>query len=105
MTEPERTKNFIYTDPRSFDGDPYQVAERAVQQAQALVTLAAQAVTDAEIMARNAELERDIDAVWDESPQDKRYGDIMDDLERSHTTLGRLAQAAAFNPKARLPRE
>lgn len=102
---PERTKSFIVVDPRSMDGDPYQVAERAAQQAQALVSLAIQATQDAEVMARNAEQERDIDVNWEEHPQNIQYENTLLELERAVVRLGRLAQAAGFNPKARLPRE
>jgi hypothetical protein len=104
---------FTYLDPRSFDGTPYQVAERACNQAAALVSLAIQAAEDANVMARNAELSRGmaLDAEadtrqaaldWEESPQGSMLAATTTELERCARILGAVGQAAAYDPKAKL---
>jgi hypothetical protein len=100
---------FTVTDPRYFDGDPYQVAERALEQCAAVAAILRRCVEQAEIMARNAELERaeDMDAAareWPESLQGKRLAEIKATSERFERQLALLARAASFNPKARLPK-
>lgn len=107
------TTTFTITDPREFDGDPFQVAERAIQQAQALAALAEKSLDAAEIMARNAELERSllldkeaslmpVAAGWPESPQGRMIDSAREALQTSQRKLKVVAKAAAFNPKARI---
>jgi hypothetical protein len=87
-----------------------QVAERAVEQAQALAKLTLKAVKDAEVMARNAELERSFMLRelhlpdWDTSPQAKRYRELISAMEIVQDALKPLQAAAGFNPKDKLPR-
>lgn len=104
MTYPP--KHFVVTDPRCFEGDPFEVAERAAEQAEALTRLAMQAADDANIMARNAELERQIirdeelDAAgWEDSPQGVRWKHITATLGELSKTMISLRRAAGFNPR------
>lgn len=112
MTQITKT-TFTITDPREFDGDAFQVAERAIQQAQALSALAEKALDAAEIMARNAELERallldkeaslmPVAAGWSESPQGRMIGQSREALVLAQNKLKVVAKAASYNPKARL---
>lgn len=102
----EHTQTFTVVDPRTFDGDPYEVAERACQQAEATVRLAAKAAEWANIMARNAELSRQdeagsgIDAeAWEDSVHGRKLANVHHELKQIEQELGRLATAAGFNPK------
>jgi GrpB-like predicted nucleotidyltransferase (UPF0157 family) len=109
-----KTQTITISDPREFDGDPYQVAERALGQAQALALLLEQAVEAAEIMSRNAELERTlatgdkdtdlspIAKAWPQSPQGRTFHRVHTALPSIQVALGSLKRAAAFNPKSRI---
>jgi hypothetical protein len=100
---------FVITDPRTYDGNPYEVAERAVRQAEALAGILVETIELAALMARNAEMERDLvmtgecDAPgWPDSAQGRRYtalGTVVGEVEKA---LGGLAKAAAFDPKAKI---
>jgi len=103
------TQSFTVADPRTFDGDPYEVAERAVRQAEAVSRVLLQVLHGARIMARNAQLERELhetgecDAVaYDESAQGRAFAAIKADIEESQRRLGVLAKAAGYNPKTPL---
>jgi hypothetical protein len=105
------TQHIAITDPREFEGDPYQVAERAIQQTRALTKLVRENVEAVNLMARNAELERQLAfgvegqelraaaAAWPESPQGRKIAALLDALEQTESTLAPLEKAAAFNPK------
>lgn len=104
---PHQPTTFVVTDPREFDGNPYEVAERAVQQAEALLDLTIRAVEDAETMARNADLEQQMDlggepdaAAWTHGPAGHKWQTILDGLALSAKTLSVLRQYAAWNPKS-----
>lgn len=95
-----------YTDPRYLEGDPFEVASKAVAQAIGAVELAKRALDDAQVMARNAELERQLYATnacdasgWDESPQGKQYAKQDAALANVQKSLHLLRKAAAFNPR------
>lgn len=95
-------QSFVVTDPRTFDGDTFEVAERAVRQAHALAGVLRKAVEDAEIMARNAEMDRqpEPDAkAWPASPQGRQFANVKAAMEREEKRLALLVQAAGFNPK------
>lgn len=105
----DSTQQFAVADPRTFDGDPFEVAERAVRQAAAVASVLSAAVEGAYIMARNAELERqliasgDCDAVaWEESAQNKRWASVNEDVATIQKNLTVLVRAAGFNPRAPL---
>lgn len=108
---PHQPTTFVVTDPREFDGDPYEVAERATLQAEALLNLTIQAVEDAEVMARNADLEQQMDlggqpdaSLWADSAAGKRWKAVSERLTGVVPDLGVLRRFAAFNPK-RPPKE
>lgn len=104
MSETQQTTT--YTDPRFFDGDPFEVAFKAVRQAEEAVELSQRALDAAEVMARNAELERQLyvsdecDAsTWPTSAQGRQYAIIRERVEKNRRILALLRQAAAFNPR------
>jgi hypothetical protein len=106
MSTTANTKQFFIADPRSFDGDPFEVAERAAAQALALVKLAEEATEGAQVMARNAAMERDLIARstpdpdgYDAGPEGRQWVDIRGDLAAMATRLAILTRAAGFNPK------
>jgi hypothetical protein len=101
---------FTVQDPRQFDGDPYQVAERAIQQLRAVLDQADKLLPATVLMVRNADLERtlalgnslgDVAAEWPESPQGRKLAQVEADLAGIRTSLELLQRAAAYNPKAR----
>lgn len=100
------TKTFTIADPRTFDGDPFEVAERAALQAAGLARLLAQMVEGASLMARNAELERQLQASgecdpseWEDHIQRKRMRAIQEAAEDAERTLNVLSRAAGYNPR------
>lgn len=107
------TRTITITDPREFDGDPYQVASRAVAQIKGLTLLLAENLDAVDKMARNAELERllsggieaaelrEIAAAWPESPQGRKLSTAAERLNDIVTDLTSLEKAVAYNPKSR----
>jgi len=105
----DTVQTFTLVDPRSLDGDPFDVAERAVRQAEALTRLLAQSINGARLMARNAQLERELlqtgecDApAYDLSAEGRSFDALSDTVKEIERKLGVLARAAGFNPKAPL---
>lgn len=110
------TRTITVTDPREFEGDPYQVAQRAIQQAAALAALLHENLYAVDLMARNAELERHLSAsvdaaslratanAWPESPQGRRIAQIRADILAAEERLRGMEKAAAYNPTARSSR-
>lgn len=103
------SKTFVITDPRAFDGDPFECAERSVRQAEAVARLLVECLDGARLMARNAQMERDLlqtgecDApAYDDSAEGRRFDSIREAVEECERKLKPLAVAAAFNPKARI---
>lgn len=106
------TCHITITDPRQFDGDPYQVAERSVKQLSAMVRLVITTADATGLMVRNSELERclasgmDAEALravangWSESPQGRILSDLAKALENAEARLRTLERAASYNPKA-----
>lgn len=95
-------KQFAVADPRTFDGNPFEVADRAVAQTEAVVALAAETAIDARVMARNAELERqdDPNAVgWDEGAEGRRWATVLQLLDSAQSNLVILRRVASYNPK------
>jgi hypothetical protein len=97
-------------DPRLYDGDCYQVAERAIQQLRGVIAEAEKLMGPTVLMIRNADLERtlalgnslgDVAAEWPESPQGRKLTKIEEDLAGIRTSLELLQRAASYNPKAR----
>lgn len=103
---PHEPKNFVVTDPRTFDGDVFSVADRAVAQLAGLVKVSAEAAHDGELMALNAAMERDCqadqepDAIgWPESPQGRRWAALHTSLEEISKQVNFLRLAAAYDPR------
>lgn len=99
-------KTFTIADPRTFDGDPFEVAERACQQSAAVAGILADSLDGTRIMVRNAELERQLltdgecDAVgFDDSPQGRRLNALLEQAKAAQKALETLAKAASYNPK------
>lgn len=106
------TQTITIEDARTFEGDAYQVAERAIQQTRALGALFLENLESVDLMARNAELERQLAlgasgedlragaATWPESPQGRRLKALSEALSEALEALPSLEKAVAFNPKA-----
>lgn len=101
-----KIKQFSIADARTFDGDPFDVADRAVRQAAAVAVILVEALDGAKLMARNAEMERQLQATgecsaeaWQEGPQGRRFATIQQNAEDAVKALTVLAQAAGYNPK------
>lgn len=89
---------------------------RAIQQTRALVALVRENIEAVDLMARNAELERqlafgiegqelrDRAADWPESPQGRKLVRVAECLAESDKTLETLERAAAYDPKSRAAR-
>lgn len=104
MTPMQRT--YTYTDPRYIDGDPFEVARAAVEQAGKLTGLAAKAVEDANVMARNAEMERrlyrdeDPNAEgWPDTAHGRQFAWTHEELAKASRRLRVLRDAVSFNPR------
>lgn len=106
MTHNART--ITIADPRTFDGDPYDVGGRGVAQVKGLIDEALRSLPAARLMARNAELTRRLDRdeppearQWDSTVEGRRWYDVEKQLEDLSKQLGLLQRAAAFDPKAK----
>ena len=104
------TLSFTVQDPREFDGDPYQVAERAIQQLRGVLLQAETLIDATTLMVRNADLERtlslgndlgDVAKDWPQSPQGRTLAEVHETLESIQKKLKLLQAAAAWNPKER----
>ncbi len=105
-------RTFTVADPRTFEGDPYEVAERACRQAAAVATVLEQLLDPTEKMARNAEMERAFAAheepkgsEWPNTAQGKRFAALAEEVATVRKSLGILATASGYNPKAPLPKD
>lgn len=99
-------QTFTIADPRTFDGNPFEVAERAVGQLAAIVALLRQELPAAELMSRNAEMTRRMDAGgepegdrWVEEVQGRQWKALDDDLERIQKRLRAMKMASGYDPK------
>lgn len=91
-------------DPRYFDGNPYEVAGRAVAQAAGIALVLQKALDDARLFARNAELERHEDPdpkVFEEGPHGRLHTQLEDMAADIAAKLGILQKAAEFDPEKR----
>jgi hypothetical protein len=94
------------TDPREFDGNPYEVADRAIAQVEEAVRQLAQPLYVARLMARNADMERNIalrkppaGSAYNDGPQGKAFDRIEDRLASAYKSLGALRAAASYDPR------
>lgn len=103
---PNAPRHFTIVDPRSLDGDSFEVADRAVGQLVGLVNMTREALDAAKLMARNAELERQCQRdetltpeAWPDTAEGRRWAKVDADLEQTEKDLRVLRQVAAFNPR------
>lgn len=95
-----------FTDPRDFDGDPYDVATRAVAQCSGILALYEQALDAAMLMARNAEMERNLaqrkppaGSEYLSGPQGRQFIKLQEQLDASRKSLRVLEAAVSYDPK------
>lgn len=99
-------KTVTVVDPRSHDGTPYGVAERAVSQIEALTAILAELLPATELMARNAEMTRRLDLGfapagddWAETPQGRQWTAIRHEVDVLQRRLRVLKGASAYDPR------
>ncbi len=104
MTNP--TQQFTVADPTTFDGDPFEVAERALRQASAVAGILEGMLSGARSMARNAEMERQLlatgecdAAAFEDSAQARKFDQVTNDAAAIKARLSALAMAAGYNPR------
>lgn len=102
-----KTESFVLADPRDFDGDPYEVAERAVAQLEGVLRVFEATVPATILMVRNAELERQIATgtdpsvpAYDESTQGRKWAALREQIDGLRKELALLRRVAAYNPRA-----
>ena len=106
------TRTITYHDPsRCFDGTPYEAAGAAAEQAGNVITLAQLAVSDTNIQARNAWMQRNLDnglpangEGWDDDPQAKALEAALESLTQAARKMKVIRAAASYDPKAPVPR-
>lgn len=103
---PKEPKTFTVADPATFDGDPFEVADRALKQAGAVAVVLRDALAGSRNMMRSAEMERQIYAdgkadaeAFDESAQARILAGLMESAEQIDRGCKLLAKAASFNPR------
>lgn len=99
-------QKFVVTDPRTFDGNAYEVGARGIAQLRALHRLVELSLGPAELMARNAYMERQMalgqepDAAgWPDSPQGRIFTRLRRQTTDAIQALTSLERAVAFDPK------
>jgi hypothetical protein len=104
MTHEPQT--FTVVDPRTFDGNPYEVAARAVQQAESVAHILAVCLETATIMGRNAEMSRQEHATgdpqaaaWEDSAYGRKFARAHADCKKIERELELLRQAVGYDPK------
>lgn len=97
---------FTITDPRTFEGNPYEVAERAAKQVEAMIGLTLISIDGGDLMARNAYMERNLaegrpagGTEWPETPEGKRWLALKAAIASQRAGAKALAVAAGFDPK------
>ena len=100
------TRTFTVANPRDFDGNPFEVAERAVAQLEGLIAILAEAIPPAELMARNAEMTRRMDAGeepegdrWVETPQGRYWVRLATNVASLRAQLRVIKAAAGYDPR------
>ncbi len=100
-------QTFTVADPGEMDGDEFEVAQRSCEQAAAVARVLASCIEGAAVMARNAELSRQIvlsgkpdPVAWEATAQCRMLtaGGVL--AEEAERRLERVAAAAGFNPRA-----
>lgn len=100
----------VIPDATEADGTPYEAAEAAVDAALEALAAAQKALNVASVLARNAELSRQIEfnlepsvAEWERTLPFKRLHDAADRVALSRNTLAPVKQAVRFDPKEHTP--
>lgn len=100
------TQTFVVADPKNMDGNPYDVAERALRQSAAVASILEETLTAARTMTRNAEMERQLSltgecsaADFEDSAIARRLDKVRENTASAIRDLELLAQAAGFDPK------
>jgi hypothetical protein len=108
----QAVQRFVVADPRTFEGDPFEVADRAFAQAEAVARVLDKCIEDARVMARNAEMSRQLEAggeadaaAFEDTVLARKIDDVRRGVTRAIQALPVLRRAAAFNPKAKIGRE
>lgn len=94
------TIQFTYTDPREFDGSPYDAAYAAGEQLIKLLKLAKSAAADVFVLARVAELQRQQDSGKEPNAgnfEDGLVGTKLNDIERELGQFAAQANAITMN--------
>lgn len=100
-------QDFRYHDPRQLEGTPYEVAGAAFSQALSVGKLYQRALEDAFILARNAEMERNLQAGL--APDGAGFPDTAlgcrmtatkDDFKRIQRMVTGEQSAACYDPSA-----
>lgn len=106
ITLTNKTQQFTITDARTFDGNPYEVATRSIEQAAALAKLYKTELDVVFLMVRNAELERQLATTGEcdargfpNSPQGRKLKILSDNAADALKILDVLAMAAGYDPK------
>lgn len=96
----------VFVDARNFDGDPYEVAGQAVAMADGILQVGERAIEVANLMARNAEMERNMALgqppagdEWPNTPQGKLWTGVEQRVEELRKRLRTLKAAAEYDPK------
>jgi hypothetical protein len=99
-------RSFTITDPRTFDGNPFEVAQRSALQSAAIAKLLGGTFEGVRLMVRNAELERQLQSgeqpdpkQWEDGPQGTALTKMADDVSSLTKKLEAVARAAGFDPK------
>lgn len=97
----ERSTNFTYTDPQTFEGEPQEAAAKAAEQAGRTAALTHRATEAAEVLARNAWMSRNLragespDAAgWEASQEGQRWAVILRLLAQLPGRLTELSELA-----------
>jgi hypothetical protein len=102
----QEERTFTVANPRDFDGNPFEVAERAVAQLEGLAAILEEALVPAELMARNAEMSRRLEARqpprgddWAETPQGRYWAKIAAEVRELQVHLRVCKRASGFDPR------
>jgi hypothetical protein len=103
---PKNPKTFTVADPATFDGNPFEVAERALKQARGVAVVLRDALEGSRNMMRSAEMERQIYATgkadaeaFDSGPQVRILESLLDNVAGTIKGAELLTKAASFNPR------
>lgn len=106
MNQIQPPRRFTVVDPRTAEGNPYEVAERSLQQILGIVKILEDSLKPARLMARNAALERQIDLDqrldadgWPDTAEGRRWQKIEDTIAVLKADIALLTRVASFNPK------